>query len=239
MLQEILSPEGFRIDGRRWNELRYFAAKIDFGGFADGNSYVEQGNTKVICMVHGPIEPNIRSKSTIDRERITVDINIAAFSSIERKKRTKSDKRIQEYIVCIQRVFEKVIQTGLHPHSEINIYIQVLAQDGGILQTCINAVSLALVNAGIPMYDYVSASTVGFTDTEPLLDLNAVEENSISWCTIAVLGKTKNIILLQTETRIHMEKFEPMLSLALYGCQQIYKIMDNCIRNMNNVINHS
>ncbi|KTW31930.1 exosome non-catalytic core subunit SKI6 [Pneumocystis jirovecii RU7] len=235
MSLEILSIEGFRIDGRRWNELRHFTAKVDIDNFADGSSYVEQGNTKVICMVHGPIEPNTKSKVSLDRERITIDISIAAFSSVERKKRTKSDKRIQEYVACIQKVFEKAIQTGLHPRSEINICIQVLAQDGGmfnrILQTCINAVSLALINAGIPMYDYVSASTVGSTDTDPLLDLNAVEENSISWYTVAILGKSEDIILLQTETRIHMEKFEHMLSLALHGCQQIYKIMDNSIRN--------
>ncbi|KAG5513631.1 hypothetical protein PMAC_000669 [Pneumocystis sp. 'macacae'] len=221
MSSEILSIEGFRIDGRRWNELRHFTAKIDIDSFTDGSSYVEQGNTKVICMVYGPIEPNTRSKMSLDRERITIDISIAAFSSVERKKRTKSDKRIQEYVVSIQKVFEKAIQTGLHPRSEINIYIQ----------TCINAVSLALINAGIPMYDYVSAITVGSTDVDPLLDLNAVEENSISWCTVAILGKSEDIILLQTETRIHMEKFEDMLSLALYGCRQIYKIMDNSIRN--------
>ncbi|KAG5440758.1 hypothetical protein PCK2_000194 [Pneumocystis canis] len=87
---EILSLEGFRIDGRRWNELRRFSAKIGFHAHADGSSYVEQGNTKVICMVYGPIEP-IKNKS-IDRERIIVDISIATFSSLERKKRTRSDK---------------------------------------------------------------------------------------------------------------------------------------------------
>ncbi|KAG5437914.1 hypothetical protein PCANB_000260 [Pneumocystis canis] len=215
---EILSLEGFRADGRRWNELRRFTAKIGLNTYADGSSYVEQGNTKVICIVHGPIEP-IRNKS-LDRERIVVDINIATFSSVERKKRTKSDKWIQEHVVCIQKLFEKAIQTNLHPRSEINIYLQVLVQDGGILQTCINAVSLALINAGIPMYDYVSASTVGYTDTKPLLDLNAVEETNISWCTVAIL-----------EASIPMEKFEHLLSLALFGCQEIYKIMDSCIRN--------
>lgn len=190
-------------------------------------------------MVHGPVEPTVGNKTQFDRERIRVDISVAAFSMIERKKRTKSDKWIQEHVTCIQKVFEKVIQTELYPHSEINIYIQVLTHDGGILQSCINAVSLALINAGIPMYDYVSASTVGSTDTKPLLDLNSVEENSISWCTVAILGKPENIILLQAETRIHMDKFEHMLSLALFGCQQIYKIMDTYIRNSSNaIINH-
>ncbi|KTW26789.1 hypothetical protein T552_02790 [Pneumocystis carinii B80] len=239
MTLEILSPEGFRIDGRRWNELRRFVAKVGFNTFADGSSYVEQGNTRVICMVHGPIQPITIGKAFLDREHITVDISVAAFSTVERKKRTKLDKQIQEHVSCIQKVFEKAIQTGLHPRSEINIYIQVLTQDGGILQTCINAVSLALINASIPMYNYVSASTVGCTDTEPLLDLNTIEENSISWCTVAVLGASDNIVFLQTETRIHMEKFEHLISLALSGCKKIYRLMDNIIRNSDVVINHS
>ncbi|QSL64294.1 hypothetical protein MERGE_000450 [Pneumocystis wakefieldiae] len=237
MTLEILSPEGFRIDGRRWNELRRFVAKVGFNTSADGSSYVEQGNTKVICTVHGPIEPIIKGKALLDREHITVDISVAPFSTLERKKRTRLDKQVQEHASCIQKVFEKTIQTGLHPRSEINIYIQVLTQDGGLLQTCINAVSLALINASIPMYNCVSASTVGCTDTDPLLDLNNIEESSISWCTVAVLGASDNIIFLQTETCIHLEKFEHLISLALSGCQKIYKLMDNVIRNSDVVIN--
>jgi exosome complex component RRP41 len=44
------------------------------------------------------------------------------------------------------------------------------------LQACINAATMALIDAGIPMIDYVCASTAGCIDKQPVLgtiqDLN-------------------------------------------------------------------
>lgn len=54
--RELLSPEGFRIDGRRPNELRKIRCKIGVFAKADGSSYFEQGNTKVLATVFGPRE---------------------------------------------------------------------------------------------------------------------------------------------------------------------------------------
>lgn len=46
----------------------------------------------------------------------------------------------------------------------------------GTLQACINAATMALIDAGIPMIDYVCASTAGCIDKQPVLgtikDLN-------------------------------------------------------------------
>src|SRR6201994_2593783 len=38
-----------RLDGRRWNELRRIHAQISTQPAADGSSYLEMGNTKVLC----------------------------------------------------------------------------------------------------------------------------------------------------------------------------------------------
>ena len=53
---ELISDQGFRIDGRRPNELRKIACRMGVFTQADGSSYVEQGNTKVLCAVYGPHE---------------------------------------------------------------------------------------------------------------------------------------------------------------------------------------
>jgi exosome complex component RRP41 len=39
----------------------------------------------------------------------------------------------------------------------------------GTLQACINAATMALIDAGIPMIDYVCASTAGCIDKQPVL----------------------------------------------------------------------
>ena len=83
---ELYSPEGLRIDGRRWNELRRFECRINtHPNSSDGSSYVEQGNTKVMCTVQGPIEPALRSQQHLERANIEVNLNIASFSTFERK----------------------------------------------------------------------------------------------------------------------------------------------------------
>ena len=53
---ELLSEQGFRIDGRRSNELRRIQCKQCVFTQADGSAYIEQGNTKVLAAVYGPHE---------------------------------------------------------------------------------------------------------------------------------------------------------------------------------------
>ena len=53
---DLISDEGFRIDGRRPNELRRIQCKMGVYSQADGSAYIEQGNTKVLATVYGPHE---------------------------------------------------------------------------------------------------------------------------------------------------------------------------------------
>ena len=53
---ELLSDQGFRIDGRRSTELRRIQCRLGVFSQADGSAYIEQGNTKVLAAVYGPHE---------------------------------------------------------------------------------------------------------------------------------------------------------------------------------------
>ena len=90
----IYALSHLRLDGRRWNELRRINAQISTQAAADGSSYLEMGNTKVICTVSGPAEVRGRGGGGPGDEAATVmvDICIAGFSSIDRKRRGKGDK---------------------------------------------------------------------------------------------------------------------------------------------------
>ena len=57
----------------------------------------------------------------------------------------------------------------LYPRSTISVFVQVVQSDGGYRSACINAASLALVDAGIPMRDFVCACSVACVDTTPIL----------------------------------------------------------------------
>ena len=53
---ELISDQGFRIDGRRANDLRKIVCHLGVFNQADGSSYLEQGNTRVLAAVYGPHE---------------------------------------------------------------------------------------------------------------------------------------------------------------------------------------
>ncbi|RUS25156.1 ribosomal protein S5 domain 2-type protein [Jimgerdemannia flammicorona] len=228
---ELLSPEGLRIDGRRANELRKLTAKTGVLSQADGSAYIEQGNTKCLAAVYGPREVRHKMNMLHDRAIINVEFNMAPFSTAERKKRSKNDKQVSKSVLGII-TFEPVIKTTLYPRSQIDIYLQILQHDGGDLQACINAATLALIDAGLPMIDYVCACTAGSIDKEPIVDLNHVEESSDSpELTVAILPKTGKVNLLQMESRLHVDNFESVANLASEGCENIYQILDQVIRD--------
>lgn len=57
---ELLSDQGYRVDGRRAGELRKIQARMGVFSQADGSAYIEQGNTKALAVVYGPHEASGR-----------------------------------------------------------------------------------------------------------------------------------------------------------------------------------
>ncbi|KAG5651932.1 hypothetical protein H0H81_006914 [Sphagnurus paluster] len=227
---EILNQGGFRSDGRRQYELRDMSIDLSPQGTADGAAVVAHGLTQVMVSVFGPREAKMRSQTIHDRANINVELNIAAFSTGERRKRSRGDKRILEMAATIKSTFEPVVQTNLYPRCQIDIYVQVLQQDGGLLQTCVNATTLALINAGIPLLDFVCAVTGGVHSTSPLLDLTLLEENDIPHVTVAVMPKTAKVTLVTMETRLHVDRFEEIFRLAADAGKVVHAEMKSAVR---------
>ncbi|KAF9975501.1 Exosome complex component RRP41 [Actinomortierella ambigua] len=229
---ELLTPEGLRIDGRRTTELRKIRSITSTLSQADGSAYLEHGNTKILAAVYGPREARAKSQVSHDRCYINVEFSMAPFSTTERRRRAKTDKRMLEIAQFVKQSFEPVVLTTIYPRSQIDIYLQILQHDGGILEACINATTLALMDAGVAMEDYVCACTAGWIDKEPALDLNSVEEaQDTSEMTVAILPKSGKITLMQMEARLHVEKLEEVLQLATQGCRQIHTVLDQTIRD--------
>jgi len=130
------------------------------------------------------------------------------------------------------------LHTHLFPHSQITISLHVLSQDGSLLAALINAATLACVDAGIPMTDYVVACTAGSTSTyaandenaDPLLDLNHQEEQELPWLTVATLGESDKVAVLVCESRVQVSRLEGMLAVGVDGCKQIRAILDHVVR---------
>ena len=109
---------------------------------------------------------------------------------------------------------------------------QVLQADGGNYCAAVNAATLALIDAGIPLKDYVTACTAGYINDRVLVDVNNHESNigNGSELTLAVMPKYGEIILLEMAQRFHVDHLEKVMDSAMEGCQNIHTILDKVVR---------
>lgn len=147
-------------------------------------------------------------------------------------------RRTQEMQYTISSAFASTVFTSLYPQSTISIVLHVLSQDGALLAACLNAATLALIDAGVPMKDYVAACTVGSTasyasneeEADPLLDLNGLEEQELPFMTVGTSGGEDMVNVLIMETRVQVARLQAMLSVGLDGCKQIRQLLDGIVR---------
>ncbi|KAI1177280.1 ribosomal protein S5 domain 2-like protein [Nemania sp. FL0916] len=236
-----------RVDGRRWNELRRLHGQIRTQAAADGSSYLEMGNTKVMCVIAGPSEDKRRGTASssasmasggVNGADVVVSIVVGGFSSVDRKKRGRGDKRIHELQATIAKALAANLHVHLYPRSTILVSLHVLSQDGSLLAALINASTLALVDAGVPMTDYLVACTAGSTSThaagdeaaDPLVDLNTQEETELPFLTLVTLGATDKVSVLVCETRVQVSRLEGMMASAADACKGVRKFLDQVVR---------
>ncbi|RYR21088.1 hypothetical protein Ahy_B03g066333 isoform A [Arachis hypogaea] len=237
---EYVSPEGLRLDGRRPMEMRQIRAEIGAVSRADGSAIFEMGNTKVVAAVYGPREVQNRSQQMSDQAlvknnfflikllcilclgSIRCEYSMANFSTGDRKRKPKGDRRSTEISMVIRQTMEACIMTHLMPRSQIDIYVQVLQADGGTRSACINAATLALSDAGIPMCDLVTSCSAGYLNSTPLLDLNYVEDSAGGPdVTVGILPKLNKVTLLQMDSKLPIDILENVMQLATEGCKAV------------------
>ncbi|XP_075599147.1 exosome complex component RRP41 isoform X3 [Balearica regulorum gibbericeps] len=212
---ELLSDEGYRADGRRPAELRKVRARMGVFAQADGSAYIEQGNTKALAVVYGPHE-----------------YSMATFSTGERRRRPHGDRQAGELALHLKQTFEAAILTRLYPRSQIDIYVQILQADGGNYCACVNAATLAVMDAGIPMRDYVCACSAGLAEDTPLADLSSPEEAAGGpRLVLALLPASGQIALLQLSARLHQERLEAALEAAGQACRALHAVLDRVVRD--------
>ncbi|GAB4815311.1 hypothetical protein N2152v2_002357 [Parachlorella kessleri] len=184
------------------------------------------GNTKVLAAVFGPKEVSQRSQLDTTGAIVRCEYAMAAFSTGERRKRGKTDRRSTELSMVIRNTLEQTIMRELLPRSQIDVYVQVLQADGGTRCACINAAFLALADAGVPMRDMLGSCAAGYLESTPLLDLNYLEDSGGGPdVVLAVQPNLDKVVLLQADNRLAIETFEEVMGLAIAGCKAVSAFM--------------
>eukprot|EP01068_Selenidium_serpulae_P009294 Selendium_serpulae@DN5199_c0_g1_i3.p1 len=228
---DFISPEGLRLDGRRAHEIRTLRCKVgDVTVQADGSAYIEMGQTKVIASVQGPKEARRRDQCN-DVGIVTCDFTIAPFSSMNYRKARKNDRQSTEMALRIKQTFEAAIILDRYPRSEIAISVLVMEADGGICSAAINAVTLALLDAGVCMRDMVVSCTCGYLE-DVLIDLSHVEMGGcLANLTLGIRGRTKKAVLMEMESKISVEAFDKLYDACIRGCDEVHNCLQAAMRD--------
>jgi exosome complex component RRP41 len=224
--------DGKRLDGRLPDQLRPIKIEVDVLKRADGSCYIEMGKNKVVAAVYGPREAFPSHIQDPSKVVVRYRYNMAPFS-VEERKRPGPDRRSIEISKVSKEAFEAVIMKELFPRSVVDIFVEVLQADAGSRTACINAASVALVDAGIPMKGMLTSVAVAKVDGVLVLDPMKEEDNfgeaDMPFAFLIRGGKIESVALLQMDGRMTRTEIKEALNLAKKGAMEIYNLQREAI----------
>ncbi|MHA1836157.1 MAG: exosome complex exonuclease Rrp41 [Candidatus Odinarchaeia archaeon] len=231
MPEKLINEDGLRVDGRKLDELRPIKFEVGILTQADGSAYIEQGKNKIIAAVYGPREVHPRHLAEQDRAILRCLYRMTTFSVQERKSPAPSRREI-ELSMVITQALQPAVFLEYYPRTSIDVYIEILEADGGTRCASINAASLALANAGIPLRDLVVACAAGKADGQIILDLNDVEDKYGEVdLPIAMMPRKNEITLLQMDGNLTVDEFKKALELGKKGISIIYEMQRKALKD--------
>jgi exosome complex component RRP41 len=223
-----------RFDGRKINELREIEAKVGIIPNADGSAMWKQGDTIAIAAVYGPKIFNPKHAQNPEKGVLRVYYNMGSFSVGERIKPGIS-RRSQEINKVTEWALSPVVLLDELPGTVIDVHIYIIQADAGTRCAGINAASMALAHAGVPMKEMVSAIAVGKIDDKIVTDLIKEEEDyedgeGATDIPIAYLSNSKKIVLLQLDGRTRIAELKEALEKAKEACEKIAEIQKKTLK---------
>lgn len=222
--------KGKRYDGRKANELRSIRIESGVLPNADGSAYIEMGKNKIVVGVFGPREMHPRRFAKPNMATLRCRYHMAPFSTDPRRSPAPS-RRDNEISMVIRYALEPAIFLERYPRSAIDVYAEILEADGGTRTACINAATVALIDAGIPMRDLVASCAAGKMDDTIILDLGDYEDKEgQADVPLAYMPKLEKVTLLQMDGVLSVEELEQCIDLAIEGCTQIYEVQREALK---------
>ncbi|MGL6299169.1 MAG: exosome complex exonuclease Rrp41 [Methanobacteriaceae archaeon] len=220
-----------RDDGRLANELRPLKIEVGVLERADGSAYLEVGGNKILAAVYGPRESYIRRLLKPNTGVIKCRYNMAPFS-VDDRKRPGPDRRSTEISKITAEALRPSLLLSRFPRSMVDINIEIIEAEGGTRCAGITAAAVALADAGIPMRDMVVACAAGKVNDEVVLDLSEKEDKEgQADVPIAIMPRTGEVTLLQTDGILSPEEFEKAVDLATQGCMEISEIQKKALKD--------
>lgn len=225
-----------RTSGRALTEIRKITAKVGVVPNADGSAMFAFGDTVAIAAVYGPRLLHPQHKQNPSTGILRVNYDLLSFSVYDRKKPGPS-RRSQEISKVTEWALSPVLNLKEFPNTVVDVQIYIIQADAGTRTAGINAASMALAHAGIPMKNLVTSISVGKLDKDLIVDLDKSEEDfeggeGPTDFPIAKIANTDEYTLMQLDGKIQPEVVKKVLKLADKACEEIYEVQKKALKEV-------
>jgi len=157
--------------------------------------------------------------------------------SVADRKRPGPSRRSTEISKVTEWALAPAIDLEAFPNTVVDVQIYIIQADAGTRTAGINAASMALAHAGIPMRDLITSVAVGKIDEQIIVDVDKVEEDyeggeGATDFPIAKLARSDEYTLLQLDGKIPPERFKEALDAADKACQEIYEFQKKALKEV-------
>jgi exosome complex component RRP41 len=157
---------------------------------------------------------------------------MATFSVPDRKRPAPS-RREKEISMVIANALKPALFLEEFPKAVVDVHIIVVQADGGTRCAAINAASLALADAGIPMKSLVPAVAVGKADGKLLVDLGDEEDKyGQGDVPMAILPQTEEITLLQQDGFFSREELVEAMQMGINSCKYLHELQKDALKRV-------
>lgn len=117
------------------------------------------------------------------------------------------------------------------PKAVVDVFIQVIQADGGTRCAAINAASLALADAGIPMKSLVPSVAVGKADGTLVVDLGDEEDKyGQGDVPMAIIPSTGELTLLQQDGSFTREELLEAMQMGVNSCKYLHELQKDALK---------
>ncbi len=154
---------------------------------------------------------------------------MSPFSVDERKKPAPSRREI-EISKVIKEALKPAVMLERFPRTVVDVFIEVLQADGGSRCAALDAASVALADAGIPMRDMVSAIASGKVADTIVLDVNNEEDQAgQADMPVGYMPNMGKITLIQLDGVLTQDEYKKCVQTAIDGCKLVYEIQKKAL----------
>jgi len=228
-----MTKEVKRPDGRKADETRPIVAEVGIIPNADGSARFSFGGTVAIAAVYGPKKMHPQHKQNPSRGVLRCNYSMMSFS-VKDRIRPGPSRRSTEISKITEWALQPIVDLNDYKNMVVDVHVNILQADASTRCAGINAASMALAHAGIPMTDIVTSVSIGKLDKDLVVDVNKEEEDweegeGATDIAMSFTGAGE-LTHMQLDGHITTKQLKEATKLGKEACAKIYEIQKQALK---------